>query len=708
MFSVSAAALAASLLIAEQPPILASLDAPAAPAEDEAAQDPRGSVIVTGTRDRYGAEETRTGTRTDTALQDIPQAISVVSERQIEDMNLRSIGDVLRYVPGATIAQGEGHRDQIVLRGNNSTSDFFIDGLRDDIQYYRPLYNVQQVEVLRGPNAMIFGRGGGGGVINRVTKTPISAMFVGGSASVDTFGAWSIDADLNLALSPAFAVRLNAVHEEFDSHRDFYGGEVTAINPTARLNLGPQTSLIASYEYVEDDRVVDRGVPSQAGRPLQGFYDSFFGQPGTNILGFEGHILRGTFEHRFTPDLRLTSRLLYADFDKFYRNAFPATAVGAAGVGVEAYIDSFQRENLFSQTDLVWSVTTGPVRHTILAGVELGRQETGNQRLNGFFQSGVPTTNGGLRTNVPLTDPFIIPPITFRPGSGQRGTATDADIFAVYIQDQAEIGPVEIIAGLRYDRFRLNAVNVLTGATFDRTDDLWSPRIGIVLHPVEPVSLYASYSRSFLPQSGDQFNSLDLTAAALEPERFDNYEVGVKWQARPGLLFSAALYQLDRTNTRAPGPTPGTVVLTGEQRSRGLELEAVGEIMPGWQLAASYTLQEAEITTTTSAAPAGREVPLVPRHQASLWTRHQFTPQLGAGLGVVHHSESFASISNAVVLPSFTRVDLGLFWRVAEHVEAQVNVENLFDEGYYPYAHNDNNISTGAPLNARFTLRVRY
>jgi catecholate siderophore receptor len=708
MMSVSAAALAASLLLAEQPPVLASLDTPAAPAEDEAAQDPRGSVIVTGTRDPYGAEETRTGTRTDTALQDIPQAISVVSERQIEDMNLRSIGDVLRYVPGATIAQGEGHRDQIVLRGNNSTSDFFIDGLRDDIQYYRPLYNVQQVEVLRGPNAMIFGRGGGGGVINRVTKTPFFDTFVGASGSVDTFGAWSIDADLNLALSPAFAVRLNAVHEELDSHRDFYGGEVTALNPTARLTLGPQTSLIASYEYVEDARVVDRGIPSQAGLPLTGFYDTFFGQPGTNVLGFEGHIARATFEHLFTPALRLTSRLLYADFDKFYRNAFPATAVGASGVGVEAYIDSFQRENLFSQTDLVWTVATGPVRHTLLAGVELGRQETGNQRLNGFFQSGVPTTNGGLRTVVPLTDPFIVPPITFRPGSGQRGTATDADIFAVYIQDQAEIGPVEIIAGLRYDRFRLDAVNVLTGAVFDRTDDLWSPRIGIVLHPIEPVSIYASYSRSFLPQSGDQFNSLDLTAAALEPERFDNYEVGVKWQARPGLLFSAALYQLDRTNTRAPGPTPGSVVLTGEQRSRGLELEAVGEIMPGWQLAASYTLQEAEITTTTSAAPAGREVPLVPRHQASLWTRYQFTPQLGAGLGVVHHSESFASISNAVVLPSFTRVDLGLFWRVTDHVEAQVNVENLFDEEYYPYAHNDNNISTGAPLNARFTLRVRY
>jgi catecholate siderophore receptor len=667
-------------------------------------------IIVTGERATYGTDSTGSATRTDTPLRDVPQSISAISETQIEDQNLRSVADVLRYVPGATAAQGEGHRDQIVLRGNNSTADFFVDGLRDDIQYYRPLYNLERIEVLRGPNAMIFGRGGGGGVVNRVTKQPFfSDQLIAGSASVNTFGAWAVDGDVNLPLGTSFAVRLNGTYEEFANHRDVFEGELLALNPTARVLIGPATGLTLSYEYVDDSRVVDRGVPSLGGRPLEGFRDTFFGQPGTNILGFEAHILKGTFDHRFTDNLSLVSRLLYADYDKFYRNAFPATAVSATGqVGIEAYIDSFQRENLFNQTDLVWRVSTGALSHTLLAGVEIGRQDTGNQRLNGFFDSGVPTTNNRLRTNVPLADPIVIPPITFRPGTGQRGTASEADIFAVYLQDQVELGPVELIAGLRYDRFKLDAVNVLTGAAFSRTDDLWSPRLGIVVHPVEPVSLYASYSRSFLPQSGDQFNSLDLTAAALEPEKFDNYELGVKWQATPGLLLSAAIYQLDRTNTRAAGPNPGEVVLTGAQRSRGLELEAAGEILRNWQVTFAYTLQEAEIRQTTSAAPAGREVALVPEHQLAAWTRYDFSPRIGAGIGIIHQSESFASISNAVVLPAFTRVDLGLFVKLTDAIEAQVNVENLFDEDYFPTAHSDNNITTGAPLNARFTVRFRF
>jgi catecholate siderophore receptor len=619
----------------------------------------------------------------------------------------------MRYLPGVTIGQGEGHRDQITLRGNNSTADFFIDGLRDDIQYYRPLYNLERVEVLRGPNAMIFGRGGGGGVVNRVTKQPLLAMRIGGSASVNSFGAWHADADLNLPIGDNVGLRINAVHEEFANHRDVYEGRLNAINPAVRLLAGPATAFTLAYEYVDDARVVDRGVPSQAGRPLEGFRDTFFGaRDGNNQLGFEAHILRGTAEHRFSAALSLTSRLLYADYDKIYRNAFPATAVtGPAGsrtVGVEAYIDSFVRENLFSQTDLVWKVSTGALAHTILAGVEIGRQDSVNQRINGFFDSGVPTSSQGRRTNVALSDPFNVPPITFRSGPGERTTGTKVDVFALYVQDQVELGPVELVGGLRYDRFKLDAVNLLNGQTFARTDDLWSPRLGIVVHPVEPVSFYASYSRSFLPQSGDQFNSLDLTLAALEPEKFDNYEVGVKWQARPGLLVSAALYQLDRSNSRAPGPNPGQVVLTGAQRSRGLELEAVGKILPNWQLSLAYTLQEAQITTATAAAPAGRQVPQVPRHLFAAWTRHDFSDRLGVALGVTHQSESFASISNAVVLPAFTRVDAGLFFKLTDRVEAQVNVENLLGEDYFPTAHNDNNITPGAPLNARFTLRMGF
>ena len=669
-----------------------------------------GVIVVTGTRDEYGADSTRTATRTDTPLRDVPQAVSVVTERQVDDQAMRSIADVLRYVPGTMIGQGEGHRDQVTIRGNNSTADFFVDGLRDDIQYYRPLYNLQRIEVLRGPNAMIFGRGGGGGVINRVTKVPLFESSIGASASLDTHGAWHVDADVNQPLSSAFAGRLNAVYEEFANHRDVYDGRLIAANPALRFLPGSDTGIGLSYEYVDDERVVDRGIPSENGSPLRGFRDSFFGIEGVNRMDFVGHIVRGTVEHRFTPDLTVVSRLLYADYDKAYRNAFTASAVtadaqGARQVAAEAYFDAFQRENLFSQTDLVWNFATGPANHTLLAGFEYGRQDSANQRLNGFFDT---LGDNVRRATVPLADPFVVPPITFRAGPGQRSNVSEVELLAFYIQDQVELGPVELIAGLRYDRFDLVVTDLLAGTRLDRTDDLWAPRVGLVFHPIEPVSIYASYSRSYLPQSGDQFNSLDVTSATLEPERFDNYELGVKWEPRQGVLLSAAAYQLDRTNTRAAGPTPGEIVLTGEQRSRGIEIEAAGQISRLWQVSLGYALQEAEIRRATSAAPAGRGVPQVPTHQVSLWTRYDLTPQLAAGVGLHHQSRSFASISNAVVLPAYTRLDAALFFRVSEAAQIQLNVENLLDESHFPTAHNDNNITTGAPLTARGTLRLRF
>ena len=704
-------------------PAFAKADAEAvveAPVGEDQSATPSSSggvIVVTGTRDQYGTGSTSTATRTDTPLRDVPQAISVVTERQIDDQAMRSIADVLRYVPGTTIGQGEGHRDQITIRGNNSSADFFVDGLRDDIQYYRPLYNLQRVEVLRGPNAMIFGRGGGGGVVNRVTKVPLFEASVGASASLDTFGAWYVDADLNHPFSDRLAGRVNALYEEFANHRDVYEGRLIAVNPTLRFLPGDNTGISLSYEFIDDERVVDRGIPSafpgtlaNPAGPLRGFRDTFIGIQGVNALDFVGHVVRGKVEHRFTPQLTLVSRLLYADYDKTYRNAFAATPVtvgtGAAQVGVEAYLDGFRRENLFSQTDLVWNVGTGRVEHTLLAGFEYGQQDSGNQRTNGLFANPAGAGAPVVRRTVTLADPVAVPAIAV--WSPVRSTDSNLDLLAFYLQDQVKFGPVELIAGLRYDRFAIEVTNVFTGQRLARTDDLWSPRLGLVFHPVEPVSLYASYSRSYLPQSGDQFNSLDATTAALDPERFDNYEVGVKWEPREGLLLSAAAYQLDRANTRAAGPSPGEIVLTGEQRSRGIELEVAGQLRPNWQISLGYTLQDAEIRRSTSAAPAGRKIAQVPRHIASLWTRYDFTSRLGAGLGVHHQSESFASISNAVVLPAYTRVDAAIFFRVSKGVEAQLNVENLLGETYFPTAHSDNNISTGAPITARGTLRFSF
>ncbi|MGE3931563.1 MAG: TonB-dependent receptor, partial [Hyphomonadaceae bacterium] len=226
--------------------------------------------------------------------------------------------------------------------------------------------------------------------------------------------------------------------------------------------------------------------------------------------------------------------------------------------------------------------------------------------------------------------------------------------------------------------------------------------------PIEPVSIYASYAVSYLPQSGDQFASLSANSAALEPEEFENVEVGVKWELAADLEVTAAIYQLDRTNTTALDPVSGLTVLTGAQRSQGVELGIAGSISENWQILGGYAYQDVEITRTTTAAPAGRRVPLTPEHAFSLWNNYQFSPRLSAGLGVTHQTESFASISNAVELPSFTRVDAAVTYAITDSVEAQVNIENLFDETYWGAAHNDNNITPGSPTAVRLALRARF
>lgn len=683
----------------------------AGPTTAPAPVDPEGDrvdVTVTGQRSGYATAETSTATRTPTPIKDVPQAITSIERQQIDDQAFRSISDALRYVPGAIAAQGEGNRDQIVLRGNNSTADFFVDGQRDDVQYYRPLYNLDRLEILRGPNALTFGRGGGGGVINRVTKTPTLATFGGASASVDSFGAWYVDGDLNFRLSDSVAVRANAVREEFANHRQVYGGHVTAVNPVVKWFAGPDTAFTLSYEYVDDDRVTDRGIPSLGGRPLTGFRDTFFGVAGINRTQFTGNVGRATVEHRFSDALSITGRLLYGDYAKYYRNVFPTGPVGGGRVPVQAYQDTTGRENLLSQTDLVWRTHTGGLEHTLLIGAEFGRQLTTSQRLNGFFDGVAGASADRLTATAALADPFVVPPIVFRPGTGQRDNASTATIFAGYVQDQIKLGPVELLVGLRHDRFDLSVANRLTGQQFARSDALWSPRAGLVVHPVKPVSLYASYARSYLPQSGDQFTTLDVTSAALQPERFDNYEIGAKWEPRAGLLIAANVYQLDRTNTRAAGPVPGTTVLTGAQRSRGVELEARGAITPDWQLSFGYSYQDARITQTTAAASAGSKVALVPEHSVSAFTRYNVTKRFGVGAAVSYFSDRFASISNSVTLPGYARVDAALYYKLTKAIEVQVNVENLFDAGYFPTAHTDNNISTGAPLNGRATIRFRF
>lgn len=710
---VSTFSAAAAVLLAVPAHALPADDIDGAPAAQSGAE-----IIVTGKVDGYRTEKTSSATKTNTPLIDVPQAVTVLTRQQVDDQAIRSVADLVRLVPGVSAGQGEGNRDQITLRGNNTTADFFVDGLRDDVQYFRSFYNVDRVEVLKGPNATIFGRGGGGGVFNRVTKGPL----VGTTSAVveatgDTFGSWAATGDLNVDLGGA-AFRVNGVYEELDNHRDFYEGARYAVNPVIGTELAGGIKLQLGYEHVGDDRVTDRGVPSQNGRPLVGFRDTFFGTPGVNQTLFEANVVRARAEAPVSDKLTLSAQLLYGDYNKSYANAFAATAVttnaltGARSLGVEAYFDLTQRENFIAQGNAEWRASTGGIDHVILFGGEYTRQDSGNERRNGFFNPAAPLTAANRRATVALTDPFIIPSFSFiagPTGNANRQTRSELSQGSVYLQDQISIGDhVDVIAGIRYDRLDLAVTDFIAGRALQRSDDLWSPRFGLVLKPIATVSLYGSYSRSFLPQSGDQFLSLTVTDAALVPERFDNYELGAKWDITPRLQATIAIYQLDRSNTRATGPTPGTIVLTGEQRSKGVELGLTGNLTKRWQTSLGYAYTDAEITSTTTSAPAGRRIGQVPRHQFSLWNRYQLLDRLGVGVGVYHQADQFATISNAVTLPAYTRLDLALFAKLTDRIDAQVNIENVTNTSYFPVAHNDVNISTGAPTSARFTLRARF
>ena len=480
--------------------------------------------------------------------------------------------------------------------------------------------------------------------------------------------------------------------------------EAFAITSTCAALASTRPWQSSSYEHFHDRRTADRGVPADGNEPIRGFARTFFGDPGISYAKADVDLGTLAIEHDFGGGLKLRNHTLLGDYRKFYQNVYGSGFNAATGlVTLSGYNNRNDRTNLFSQTDLVWDNRLAGVNQTVLLGFEIGRENSRNKRNTAQLLDGNTT---------PITDPTIDVDVLFAPAPSDADNRVKASVAAAYLQDQIRISPAfEIVAGLRFDSLQIDVddFRLVGGGEFERRDSLWSPRIGAIAKPATNLSFYASYSRSYLPQSGDQFSSLTDVTDGLKPERFDNYEVGAKWDILDRLLATAAVYQLDLSNTRASDPLdPTRTILTGKQRSRGIEIGLERSITSRWMIAGGYSLQNAEITSTTSAAPEGRKVPLVPRRGFSLWNRYDFTKQLGAGLGVIARSKSYASISNVVKLPGYARVDAAFFARLAHGLDAQVNIENVLGAHYFPTASNDNNIAPGAPRTFKATLGYNF
>jgi catecholate siderophore receptor len=659
--------------------------------------------------DGYQPLRSSSATRTDTPLRDIPQSVNVVTQQAIRDLSMQNLQDVMRYVPGAGFAQGEGNRDTPVLRGQSTTASLYVDGIRDDVQYYRDLYNIDRVEVLLGPSALMFGRGGAGGVINRVTRQADWNQVREVRLQAGSFGDWRGTFDVGQGITEQLAFRMMGLYEAADSYRNGVHYRRSGINPTFAFRPDNNTLFRISYENYRDERTADRGIPSFGGRPLATGVSTFFGDPNNSNAHANVNAVNFSGERTFENGLLLRNQFRFATYDKMYQNIFPgAVNSTATSVAIQAYNNATRRDNYINQTDLIYSFNPGPIGHKVLGGMELSRQVTENLRLTGFFTSVGPNATV---FNTPLGLSRINVPVSFRPNATDANNSGTADSFALYLQDQIQLLPqLQLLLGLRYENFNVDFTNNRTGDRFNNSDSTFSPRVGLVYRPVDPLSLYFAYSNSSLPRAGEQLASLTLSTANLKPEEFTNYEVGAKWDVNPALTLTAALFQLERTNVAVTDPANvARSILIDGTRTRGFELGLRGRVTSAWSILAGYAYTEGETTAAQSATiPKGNTVPFLARNAVSLWNRYDFTDRIGAGIGMIHQSSYFASIDNQVRIPGFTRFDAAAFFKVTDRIFAQLNVENLFGVRYYPVADNNNNITPGAPVSVRFALTSQF
>ena len=590
------------------------------------------------------------------------------------------------------------------LEGVRSTADFYMDGVRDDVQYYRSLYNLEQVEVLRGPNALLFGRGGTGGIINRVTKKAVIGEEFGSvDVGTDTFGSLDLAYDYNVSSTDDSAFRINIHTDSLANHRDFYDGERVGINPTMKFVMSDDTTLDLSYEYIDHERFIDRGVPTINGMPDESLIDIVFGTPEINTTTVEATIFRGTISHVFSDTRKGNLTIHSSSFEKMYQNLY-ASGYDGTLVTMDGYRDPTERDKLIISGNLVNEINVGSVKHTILVGAELIDTENNNLRYDTFwsttsddnevFDISRPmdfTVNAdGIATSVDFTT------------SLKSKTSSDIKVTSLYIQDQIDLTDnIKLMIGGRHDSFDITVADIKNMTSESRKDTEFSPRAGLVFKPSEEMSLYWSFSQSFLPRSGEQYKALSATSARLDPDVFESNEIGLKYDISPRLNLTLSYFNSEQTRAERDNDTGENSEVRGLTVD-GLEVQLKGQLTDRLDVMVGYSSLDGE----TSSGGEPREIP---DHTFSLYAKYQVNDKYGWAFGMTRQGESKIKDNNPdLVLPEYTRLDLGAYYKLSNGLELQVNIENLNDELYFPHSHSTHQASVGEPFNARISIRKDF
>ena len=685
--------LATALLLA------ASLPVQAGATPDVAEAQTLDRLEVVAQRQDKHATTASSATRTSTALKDVPQSVSAVTAEELQERNARSINEALETVPGVSLTMGEGRRDQVNIRGFSALFDQYLDGFRDDTPYYRDLGNVERIEVLRGPASVLYGRGSGGGLVNRVSKKPYFGGDIGEvSLAAGSYGFLRGTFDIGRSSGDDFAWRFNAAAESADSFRDHFSLERQMIAPAASWRVGSGT-LTAQAEVLRDRRLPDRGIPGVNGRPAAVDISTYYGDPARDHMDNDAVEARVSWLAPIGERWQLRVAAVGNRVDGEFYNTY-VNKPGADGVSVERAqynADNHTRDS-FGQVELLGEIGGDGITHTLLLGLEGGHQ----QRDSLLWR--------GTAGNVSLVDPDLR--VGSVPGALSTDRAFTGNSLGVYAQDQIAFGAHwKGLIGARWDRFAQDLDDHLGAAPLSRTDNKFSPRAGLVWQPDANHSFYGAWSRSF-QSSGDGF-SLAANTADLEPEQSTLKEIG--WKAEwldGGLTAAVALFEQTRDGLRTiDAADPTRLVQVGEQRSRGAEFELGGKLGERVDLRLGYTHLDAEIAQSNDSQNGvplqGNRPSNVPEDNASLWGTYALGHGFDVGLGVFAVGDRYSANDNLVTLPGYVRTDALLRWRGGDH-EIALNVRNLGDITYYETAHTTHQIMPGAPRTVALTWRMAF
>ncbi|GJD15216.1 ferrichrome iron receptor [Rivularia sp. IAM M-261] len=681
-----------------------------APQEKPAAQqDDPIELVVTAEQDGYRAPNATTATRTDTPIRDIPQSIQVVPQEVLRDRQVNRISDGLENVSGVIGAWAPaGSRSPVTIRGFvNFGGNFLVNGIPDpQISSDGGFVNVERLEVLKGPSSVLFGQGSPSGTVNIITKQPLRDPFYEVSATVGSFSDYrgTIDFSGPLNDSKTALYRFNAAYQSYGSFLDFHEGKAISIAPNLAFNLGQNTNLTIegdanileqNGQQPEGQPAVGTVLPNPNGRIRRSFNAA---GPQTDNLTINGRV-GYRFEHRFSEDLKLRNSFLYTFYDDDDRDGRPGIFNGSLAADNRTlnrrfFIGSQFYDSYYLDTNLLGKFRAGTIEHQLLFGFSLNRNTTdlnfefGNAApvdiFNPVFNQTVVST--GIRT----TDSF-----------------TTRDTLGIYLQDQIKFTDnLKLLLGGRVDIFEERANNRFTNVERSQSDTAFSPRVGIVYQPIPPISLYASFARSFTPTIGTSANG-----DAFVPERGTQYEVGIKADVNDRLSATLAFYDLVRSNVTTSDPgNPLFQVQTGEQRSQGIELDVSGEILPGWNIIAGYAYNIAEVAKDNTIR-VGNRLNNAPEHAFNLWTTYRVQTGslrgLGLGLGFYYVGDRQGDLANTFELPSYFRTDAAIFYE-RDRFRTSLNFRNLFDLDYYASARSRVRVDPGAPFSVQGTVSWQF